>query len=126
MKIGGYKFTFIDTAGLRKHRNKIEEIGIENLPEEYKEIAQALDSSICSIEDAIMQALAMTPPELAADIYNTGIYLAGGGSMLRGLEKRISAKTDLAVFIAEDPLKAVVRGTGIALKNVDHYTFLMR
>ena len=73
-----------------------------------------------------MQALAMTPPELAADIYNTGIYLAGGGSMLRGLEKRISAKTDLAVFIAEDPLKAVVRGTGIALKNVDHYTFLMR
>ena len=92
----------------------------------YKEIAQALDSSICSIEDAIMQALAMTPPELAADIYNTGIYLAGGGSMLRGLEKRISAKTDLAVFIAEDPLKAVVRGTGIALKNVDHYTFLMR
>ena len=92
----------------------------------YKEIAQALDSSICSIEDAIMQALAMTPPELAADIYNTGIYLAGGGSMLRGLEKRISAKTDLAVFIAEDPLKAVVRGTGISLKNVDHYTFLMR
>ena len=54
----------------------------------------------------VMQALAMLPPELAADIYNTGIYLAGGGSMLRGLEKRISAKTDLAVFIAEDPLKS--------------------
>ena len=92
----------------------------------YKEIAQALDSSICSIEDAIMQTLAMTPPELAADIYNTGIYLAGGGAMLRGLEDRISNKTDLRAYTAEDPLKAVVRGTGIALKNVDHYTFLMR
>ena len=92
----------------------------------HKEIAVALDSSISSIEDAIMQALAMTPPELAADIYNTGIYLAGGGSMLRGLDQRIAKKTDLPVFIAEDPLRAVVRGTGIALKNVDRYPFLMR
>ena len=91
-----------------------------------KEIAVSLDSSISSIEDAIMQALAMTPPELAADIYNTGIYLAGGGSMLRGLDQRIAKKTDLPVFIAEDPLRAVVRGTGIALKNVEHYPFLMR
>jgi rod shape-determining protein MreB and related proteins len=73
-----------------------------------------------------MEALSMTPPELAADIYNTGIYMAGGGSMLRGLDKRISRKTELPVFIAEDPLRAVVRGTGIALKNVDKFTFLMR
>jgi rod shape-determining protein MreB len=55
--------------------------------------------------------------QLAADIYNTGIYLAGGGSMLRGLDKRISQKTDLPVYIAEDPLRAVVRGTGMALKT---------
>ena len=87
----------------------------------YKEIAQALDSSICSIEDAIMQALAMTPPELAADIYNTGIYLAGGGALLRGLDERLSKKTDLPVYIAEDPLQAVVRGTGIALKNIEKF-----
>jgi rod shape-determining protein MreB len=92
----------------------------------YKEISRALDKSISRIEDAIMEALSITPPELAADIYNTGIYLAGGGSMLRGLDKRISRKTDLPVFIAEDPLRAVVRGTGIALKNVDKFSFLMR
>jgi rod shape-determining protein MreB and related proteins len=92
----------------------------------YKEIARALDKSISRVEDAIMEALSITPPELAADIYNTGIYLAGGGSMLRGLDKRISRKTDLPVFIAEDPLRAVVRGTGIALKNVDKFNFLMR
>lgn len=90
------------------------------------EIARALDKSIIQIEDAIMQTLAITPPELAADIYNTGIYLAGGGSMLRGLDKRISIKTELPVCIAEDPLRAVVRGTGICLKNVDKFGFLMK
>jgi rod shape-determining protein MreB and related proteins len=92
----------------------------------HKEIAKALDKSIMRIEDAIMEALSMTPPELAADIFNSGIYMAGGGSMLRGLDKRISMKTDLPVYIADDPLRAVVRGTGIALKNIDKYTFLMK
>ena len=92
----------------------------------YKEISKALDKSILRVEDAVMEALSMTPPELAADIYNTGIYLAGGGSMLRGLDKRLSRKTELPVYIAEDPLRAVVRGTGIALKNVHKFSFLMR
>lgn len=87
----------------------------------YREIAKALDKSILRVEDAVMETLSQTPPELAADIYNTGIYLAGGGSMLRGLDKRLSQKTDLPVYIAEDPLRAVVRGTGIALKNIDIY-----
>ena len=87
----------------------------------YREIAKALDKSILRVEDAVMETLSQTPPELAADIYNTGIYLAGGGSMLRGLDKRFSQKTDLPVYIAEDPLRAVVRGTGIALKNIDKY-----
>ena len=87
----------------------------------YREIAKALDKSIVRIEDSVMETLSKTPPELAADIYNTGIYLAGGGSMLRGLDKRLSRKTDLPVFIAEDPLRAVVRGTGIALKNIERY-----
>ncbi len=87
----------------------------------YREIAKALDKSILRIEDAVMETLSKTPPELAADIYNTGIYLAGGGSMLRGLDKRLSKKTDLPVYIAEDPLRAVVRGTGIALKKIDEY-----
>ena len=88
-------------------------------------IAKALDKSIQRIEDAVMETLSQTPPELAADIYNTGIYLAGGGSMLRGLDKRISQKTDLPVFIAEDPLRAVVRGTGMALKNLTKYRSIL-
>ena len=92
----------------------------------YKEIAHALDKTIAKIEAAIHSALEMTPPELAADIYKTGIYLAGGGSMLRGLDKRISQKTQLPVHIAEDPLRAVARGTGIALKNIDRFQFLIK
>ena len=92
----------------------------------YKEIAGALNNSIEQIEEAIMSALFNTPPALSADIYNEGLYLTGGGSMLRGLDKRISTKTKLPVYVAEDPLRAVARGTGIALKNTDTYTFLMR
>jgi len=87
----------------------------------YREIAKALDKSILRIEDAVMETLSQTPPELAADIYNTGVYLAGGGSMLRGLDKRLSQKTELPVYIAEDPLRAVVRGTGITLKNIGKF-----
>ncbi|HEY0030238.1 MAG TPA: rod shape-determining protein [Bacteroidia bacterium] len=92
----------------------------------YVEIAHALDKSISKVEEAILNALEMTPPELSADIFRTGIYLAGGGSMLRGLDKRISLKTKLPVHIAEDPLRAVARGTGIALKNVSKFPFLMK
>ncbi len=91
----------------------------------YHEIAKALDKSILRIEDAVMETLSQTPPELAADIYNTGIYLAGGGSMLRGLDKRLSQKTELPVYIAEDPLRSVVRGTGICLKNLNKYKSIL-
>ena len=87
----------------------------------YKEVAKAIDKSLLRVEDAIMETLSKTPPELSADIYNSGIYLAGGGALLRGLDKRISDKTDLPVYIAEEPLKAVVRGTGIALKHFKKY-----
>lgn len=92
----------------------------------YVEIAHALDKSISKIEEAILSALEMTPPELSADIYKTGIYMAGGGSMLRGLDKRIQMKTKLPVHVADDPLRAVARGTGIALKNIDKFQFLER
>ena len=91
----------------------------------YSEISHALDKSISKIEDAILKALESTPPELAADIYKTGLYLTGGGALLRGLDKRISAKTKLPVSVANDPLRAVVRGTGIALKNTHKFTFLI-
>jgi rod shape-determining protein MreB len=92
----------------------------------YTEIAHALDKSISKIEEAILNALEITPPELAADIYRTGIYLTGGGALLRGLDKRVSLKTKLPVHVAEDPLRAVARGTGIALKNADKFPFLIR
>jgi len=118
---------------------------IENPPPEYKvhgrdmltgipkevivnhsEIAHALDKSIAKIEAAVLNALEMTPPELSADIFETGIYLAGGGSLLRGLDKRLQLRTKLSVHVAEDPLRAVARGTGIALKNFDKFTFLIK
>lgn len=92
----------------------------------YAEIAHCLDKSISKIEAAVLNALEMTPPELAADIFKTGIYLAGGGSLLRGLDKRIALKTKLAVHVAEDPLRAVARGTGIALKNFNKFNFLIK
>jgi len=92
----------------------------------YQEIAACLDKSISKIEAAVLNALEKTPPELSADIYRTGIYLAGGGSLLRGLDKRIHQKTKLPVHVAEDPLRAVARGTGIALKNFEKFTFLIK
>lgn len=73
-----------------------------------------------------MAALEQTPPELYADIVNKGIYLAGGGALLRGLDKRLTDKLNIPFHIAEDPLRAVARGTGIALKNVDRFSFLIR
>lgn len=91
----------------------------------YNEIARALDKSIMKVEEAIMKALEQAPPELSADILSNGIWLTGGGALLRGLDKRISMKTKLKVNIAEDPLRAVVRGTGTALKNIGKFKFLM-
>jgi rod shape-determining protein MreB len=92
----------------------------------HHEIAVALDVSISQIELAVLNALEQTPPELSADIYTSGIYLAGGGSLLRGLDKRIQLKTKLPVHVAEDPLRAVARGTAIALKNFDRFPFLIK
>jgi len=92
----------------------------------YSEIAFALDKSISKIEEAVLKALEVAPPELSADIYDGGIHLTGGGALLRGLDKRLSIKTKLPVHVADDPLRAVVRGTGATLKNLDAYkTVLM-
>jgi rod shape-determining protein MreB and related proteins len=91
----------------------------------YSEIAHALDKSISKIEEAVLRALEMTPPELAADIYRTGLHLTGGGALLRGLDLRLNQKTKLPVHVAKDPLLAVVKGTGKALQNTDKYTFLI-
>ncbi|NLR92589.1 MULTISPECIES: rod shape-determining protein [Flammeovirga] len=87
----------------------------------YSEVAYAIDKSISKIEEAVLRALETAPPELSADIYDRGIHLTGGGALLRGLDKRLSIKTKLPVHVADDPLRAVVRGTGQALKDLDDY-----
>ena len=96
------------------------------VPVSYQEIAHCLDKSLTKVETAIMGVLEQTPPELYADIVKNGIYLAGGGALLRGLDKRLTDKINIPFIVAEDPLHAVARGTGIALKNVDRFNFLMR
>jgi rod shape-determining protein MreB len=96
------------------------------VPISYQEIAHCLDKSISKIETSILAVLEQTPPELYADVVNRGIYMAGGGSLLRGLCKRFTDKINIPFHLAEDPLQAIARGTGIALKNVDKFSFLMR
>ncbi|GGG22939.1 rod shape-determining protein [Pontibacter amylolyticus] len=123
-------------AALPELQNPPEDVGIKGrdlltgLPKQvyvsYSDVAFFLDRSLAKIEEAVMKTLEMTPPELSADIHQTGIYLTGGGALLRGLDKRISARTKLPTHVVEDPLRAVVRGTGIATRNIDRFRFLMR
>ena len=96
------------------------------VPVSYQEIAHCLDKSISKIEAAVLSALEQTPPELYADIVKNGIYLAGGGALLRGIDKRLRDKMGIEFHVADDPLHAVARGTGIALKNIDKFNFLIR
>lgn len=96
------------------------------IPVSYQEIAHCLDKSISKVETAILSVLEQTPPELYADIVGKGVFLAGGGALLRGLSKRLSDKISIPFHVAEDPLHAVARGTGVALKNSDKFSFLMR
>ena len=96
------------------------------VPVSYQEIAHCLEKSISKVEMAVLSALEQTPPELYSDIVRRGVYLAGGGALLRGLAKRLGDKINIPFNIAEDPLRAVARGTGIALKNVDKFNFLIR
>ena len=95
----------------------------------YQEVAHCLERSIAKIEQAVMNALENTPPEVYADIVKNGIYLTGGGALLRGLDKRLTEKINITFHVAEDPLLCVARGTGIALNyvnDVEKYPFLMR
>jgi len=96
------------------------------IPISYQEIAYCLDKSLTKVEAALLSVLEQTPPELYADIVNNGIYLVGGGALLRGLDKRLTDKININFNVVEDPLHAVARGTGVALKNVDKFPFLMR
>lgn len=96
------------------------------VPVTYEEISHCIDKSISRMETAILAALEETPPELYADIVKNGIYLAGGGALLKGLAKRLTDKIRIDFKIAEDPLHAVAKGTGVALKNINRFSFLIR
>ena len=92
----------------------------------YNEIAYALEKSLAKLDAALMKVLEAMPPELYSDIVKNGIYLAGGGALIKGLDKRLSDKSGLPFHIAEDPLRAIARGTGIAMKNRNKFSFLLR
>ena len=105
--------------------NRITALPME-VPVCYQEIAHCIDKTVAKIENAVLSALENTPPELYADIVKNGIWLAGGGALLRGLDRRLEEKINIPFHIADDPLHSVAKGAGIALKNVDRFSFLMR
>ena len=104
--------------------NRITALPME-VPVCYQEVAHCLEKTIAKIETAVLAALEETPPELYADIVKNGIYLTGGGALLRGLDKRLTDKINIPFHIAEDPLHSVAKGTGVALKNIHNFSFLM-
>ena len=85
------------------------------------EIRQALKDPVNAIVEAVKRCLEQTPPELAADILERGIIVAGGGSLLKGIDQIIRERTNVPVNVAEDPLLSVVRGTGMVLENLKKY-----
>jgi len=102
---------------------------VTGLPEEVvifnDDVQRALDRSVKQIVAAIKVTIEETPPELLADVMTNGIYLAGGGSLLRGLDALISKETKMPCRIVDDPLTAFVRGAGIALENLDTLSEVM-
>ena len=92
----------------------------------YQEVASCIGKTISKIEDTILKVLQKTPPELYSNIVSNGIWLAGGGALLRGIAKRFTEKVNIPFQVAEDPLKAVARGTCMALKGTDRFPFLMK
>lgn len=85
------------------------------------EVREAIQEPLSMIIEAIRLTLEKTPPELAADIVNSGIYMAGGGSLLKGIDTLVREETNLPVMIAEEPNKAIVIGAGKILENMPHY-----
>lgn len=83
------------------------------------EIGQAMENSIAEIVDVIKMTLEKTPPELASDIVQRGIVLAGGGALIRNLDKLISSKTKMPVYVAENPIECVVKGTEKTLSDLE-------
>jgi len=85
-----------------------------------EEVREAMKEPLGLIKNAIKKALSETPPELASDILEQGLTLTGGGALLRGIDQMIYASTGIRVTISEDPLRCVVKGTGMILENIDY------
>lgn len=93
----------------------------KNLVVTSEDVREAIEEPVAAIVDSVKKALEKLPPELVSDLKDTGMVLAGGGALLRGLDKRIEEKTSLEVHVADDPLTCVVRGSGKALEEVERY-----
>ena len=146
INVAGDVFTEDIQSYIRQQHNvRIGERTAENPPEDFvvtgpslmtslpatirlssQEIAYALEKSLVKVDAAVMKVLEQIPPELYSDIVKNGVYLAGGGALIRGLDRRLQEKTNIKFHVAEDPLLAVARGTGIALKNINRFSFLMK
>jgi rod shape-determining protein MreB len=94
----------------------------KNMKISSAQVREALTEPIEAIIEAIRMSLEQTPPELASDILDRGIVLTGGGALLRGLAKRIRHETNLPVYVADDPMTCVARGTGIVLENMSAFS----
>lgn len=98
---------------------------LSGIPKTFKvtdeEIREAIKEPVLPIVEAVKRALEKTPPDLAADIHDKGFWLAGGGALLRGLDRLLSDSTSLKVNIADDPLTAVARGAGMVIEHLDFY-----
>ena len=105
--------------------NQVTALPLE-VPVSYQEICHCIEKTISKIEAAVLSVLEQTPSELCSDIVKNGIYLAGGGALIRGLDKRFTDKIGIKFHIAEDPLLSVAKGTGVALKNIKRFKFLIR
>ena len=105
--------------------NQVTALPLE-VPVSYQEVCHCIEKTISKIEAAVLSALEQTPSELYSDIVKNGIYLAGGGALIRGLDKRFTDKIGIKFHIAEDPLLSVAKGTGVALKNIKRFNFLIR
>ncbi len=97
-----------------------------DVPVSYQEVAHCIEKSVSKVDSAVLSALEQTPPELYADIVRNGIYLTGGGALLRGIDKRLTEKIGVPFRVVDDPLHMVAKGTSTALRNIDKFTFLMR
>ena len=105
--------------------NQVTALPLE-VPVSYQEVCHCIEKTISKIEAAVLSALEQTPSELYSDIVKNGIYLAGGGALIRGLDKRFTDKIGIKFHIADEPLLSVAKGTGGALKNITRFNFLIR